>query len=125
MEFLVIYETNHKENETFIHYCQWTGNENELNKLIQLIEKADYEELWGGDYSSVWVARNKCIPESAVDAHIGLDDPNGYSKMFVKHTGTFKCPKIDESLNEYELARELDQLFYGGRESFSYCFSDC
>ena len=127
MEFIVIYETNHKENEMFIHYCQWTGNEKEMMKLLKYIELADYEELDGGDYSSVWAATNKRIPESAVDAHVGLDDPNGYDKLFNKHAGSFRCPDFgDEDCSEdekpYKIARYLDEMFYGGRGYFSKLF---
>lgn len=127
MEFIVIYETNHKENEMFIHYCQWTDNEEEIAKFLKYIELADYEELYGGDYSSVWAATNKRIPESAVDAHMGLDDPNGYSKLFNKHVGKFTCPEImDDDWTEedkpYKIAGELDEMFYGGREYFSKLF---
>lgn len=126
MEYLVIFETNHKENETFVHYCQWTGNEAELIKLIGYIGEADYEELYGGDYSSVTAAMNKRIPEAAVDAHVGLDDPNGYDAMFQKHKGTFLCPYFEDEDEEstpddqrpYEIAKWLDEMFYGGRGYF-------
>jgi hypothetical protein len=126
MEFLVIYEFNHKENEMFIHYCQWAGNEAELTKLMGFIERADWDEM-GGDYSSVSVARNKRVPESAVDAHIGLEDPNGYSRLFEKHTGKFVCPDFDEDedlddeenrRHPHDLASDLDRFFYGGSGLF-------
>lgn len=128
MEFLVIYETNHKESEMFIHYCQWTGNEKAMEKLLTYISLADYEELDGGHYSSVWAAFNKRIPESAVDAHMGLDDPNGYSRFFNKHVGQFTCPDLlddeeeDDDEKPFTIARALHEMFYGGREYFSKLF---
>ena len=125
MEYIVIFERNHKEEETFLHYCQWTGNEEELGKLVKYIEKANYEELDGGDYSSIWVATNKRVPESAVDAHVGLSDPNGYAAMFQKHKGKFTCPDFEIEAGdeeEYELARALDELFYGGQSRFPKLF---
>jgi hypothetical protein len=96
MEFIIIFETNHKEEEMFIHYCQWTGNEVELRKFIKYIKEANFWELDGSDHSSLAAATNKRIPESAVDAHIGLRDPNGYDHMFQKHVGKFTCPNLDD-----------------------------
>ncbi len=105
MEFIIIFEHNHKEDEHLIHYCQWTGNEAELGKLFTVLENADYEELLGGDYSSFWYSSVK-IPESAVDIHMKIEDP------FRKHTGTFVCPGFRE--DPYKTAKDLHR-FYNGR----------
>ena len=106
MEFVIIFEHNHKENEHLIHYCQWTGNEVELEKLFAALLNADYEELLGGDYSSFWYSSVK-IPESAVNIHMEIEYP------FYKHTGKFVCPEFSEY--SYEIAKELDERYYGGR----------
>ncbi len=105
MEFIIIFEQNHKEDEHLIHYCQWTGNEAELEKLFMVLENADYEELLGGDYSSFWYSSVK-IPESAVDIHMKIEYP------FYKHTGTFVCPSFRE--DPYKAAKDLHR-FYAGR----------
>jgi hypothetical protein len=106
MEFIIIFEENHKDHENYIHYCQWTGNEEELFKLIVAIDNADYEELLGGDYSSFYTSDVK-IPEAAVDAHMKI------KFMFYKHTGKFTCPSL--STDSYEVARDLDHYYYRGR----------
>lgn len=139
--FRVIYETNYKENETFLHYCQYTGNEKELDMFCDIINHACFDEL-DGDVVKFYVGYNKLIPESAVDAHIGLDSPNGYAHMFQKHTGKFKCPRLeaiwhdddDEEINlerararldnadSHRIARELDEWLYSTK--IVYYFSD-
>ena len=130
--FRVIYEQNNKEEETFIHYCQYTGNEAELDKFCKIINRSLAQDLYG-DFSEFYAARNKLIPESAVDAHIGIIDINCYARMFQKHTGSFKCPEFesyDEELDDGakfyekgdELARELDELLYSCK--IGYLFSD-
>ena len=111
MEFILVVETNHKENEEFLHYCQWTGNEEELKKLFTLFEKADYETLLGGDYSSFWFS-TITISESAVDEHVKIKDFGSYCHMFQKHTGKFVCPDFDTE-DEFDIAVRLDKYFYG------------
>lgn len=108
MQFITIIETNHKENETFIHYCQWTGNEEELEKLVKFIEFALYDDMYG-DYSSFCVSR-KTISEAAVNEHLGLGY-GCYDHMFQKHVGVFKCPEFDQT-DEFEAAKNLDDCFY-------------
>ena len=112
MDFVIVFEENHKDNEHYIHYCQWTGNEQDLDELLYAIQQADYEELLGGDYSSFWCSY-VTIPEAAVDAHMKVDP-----SMFKKHTGKFVCPKFSDDC--YEVARELDDLYYRGRLGHSF-----
>jgi hypothetical protein len=113
MKFIVILETNHKENESYIHYCQWDGNETELQKLLNVIEFACYDDMYG-DYSDFVCSRN-FISESAVDEHIQLKEFNSYDHMFQKHVGVFKCPEFDylRDGDEYEAAKMLDDCLYG------------
>jgi hypothetical protein len=106
MEFVIIFEENHKDHEYLMHYCQWTGNEAELGKLFTAIDNADYEELLGGDYSSFDYSDVK-IPESAVDVHVQI------KYTFYKHTGKFVCPEFSE--DSYKIAKELDERYYRGR----------
>lgn len=117
MEYIIVLEHNHKEDETWLFYCQWTSNEEELEKLAKAIETADTEDL-SGDYASFSVSRVK-IPESAVDIHCSISDFCGYIHMFQKCEGTFTCPEF--SKDPYERAKELDECYYHGRlrESFS------
>jgi hypothetical protein len=117
MEYIIVLEHNHKEDETYVFYCQWTGNEQEMEKLAKAIETADTEDL-SGDYASFSVSRVK-IPEAAVDTHCSISDFCGYIHMFQKCEGTFQCPDFSE--DPYERAKELDDYYYHGklREDFS------
>jgi hypothetical protein len=114
MQFITILETNHKENEIFIHYCQWTGNEEELGKLLKIIEFADPSNM-SGDFCDFCYSEKK-VSEGAVDEHIRL----GYgcfAHTFQKHTGVFKCPDIkeEEVEDKYKAAQMLDECFYACR----------
>ncbi len=110
MDYILIVEKNYKENESYLLYCQWTGNEVELEKLINVIETAEYE--MSGDYSVLQVSR-KLIPETAVDAHVCIKDFGDYIHMFQKCKGTFLCPEFSES--PFQAARELNRMFWHGR----------
>lgn len=111
MDYIIILEHNHKEDETYVLYCQWTGNEEQLEKLVKVIETADPEDL-SGDYASFSVSRVK-IPEAAVDVHCSIKDFGGYIHMFQKCKGTFTCPEF--SKDPYEIAKELDDYYYHGK----------
>jgi hypothetical protein len=111
-EFVMFFEKNHKENELFIYYLQWNGNEEELTKLNTILSKALYDDMYG-DYSFVMMDINTKIPESAVDIHCKVRDPNGYWKLFTKCTGKFIYPFDEEDLeeDEYELATLMNLTF--------------
>jgi hypothetical protein len=111
MEYIIILEHNHKENDTFVFYCQWTGNEVELEKLINIIKTASSDGMYG-DYASFSTSRVK-IPETAVDIHCSINEFGNYMKMFQKCKGTFTCPEFSE--DKYELAIQLDKYFNHGR----------
>ncbi len=111
MQFITIVETNHKENETFIHYCQWDGNEVELEKLFKMINFACYDDM-AGDYSDFYGRIDIKLPESMVDEHVKLKY-GCFDYMFQKHVGVFKCPDFGENDDDpYEVARSLDDIFY-------------
>lgn len=113
MQFVLVLEHNHKEEEVFLHYCQWNGNEIELTKLFIYIERANYENM-GGDYSSFQYSQ-KILTEDAIDQHVAIQGFNSYSSMFQKHTGKFVCPDFDGYENGEDIARKLDRLFYACR----------
>jgi len=116
LEFVVLYEKNHKENELFIFYLQWTGKEENITKLHKITSKAEYDDMYG-DYSWIGVDIDVKIPESAVDLHCKLWDPNGYNRLFTKCTGKFIYPFDEEhiEMNEYELESLIDSTFYSCR----------
>ena len=106
-------ETNEKEdNEIALHYLQWTGNEEELTKLITVIKNATYGAI-SGDVARFEISINR-IPEAAVDAHMACVNDFGkhYNRhtFFHKHVGVFRCPEFGEEPRGYE--GELDHYFY-------------
>jgi len=107
----MVLEHNKKEDETYIFYCQWTGNELELEKLIHVIKTANPEDL-SGDVAIFEVSRTR-IPESAVNVHISIKDFGSYTNMFQKCEGTFTCSIFSE--DPHEKAIGLDDKFFGGR----------
>lgn len=118
--FVIISEKNHKENETFLFYVQLDGNETQLTQLSSILERADYDELYGGDFSEVHIHLETRLPEELVDGIINTHRKMSiynYYNMFTKCTGTFKCP-FDESVNDkdaYEIARNVDEIFYSAK----------
>jgi hypothetical protein len=117
MEYIIILEHNKKEEETYVFYCQYTGNEGEMEKLMKAIETACTDDMYG-DVALFETSRVK-IPEAAVDIHCSINDFGSYIKMFQKCKGSFTCPEFSE--DPYEIAKELDEYFYHGklREKFS------
>ncbi len=116
LEFVMLYEYNYKENELFIFYLQWTGNEEALKKLHKIISKAFFDDMYG-DFSLPTLNIKTKIPESAVDIHCQASDvidPNCFHKLFTKCTGTFHYPFEDEDLEreEFELAQLIDSVLY-------------
>jgi hypothetical protein len=112
MQFVTIIETNHKEHETFFHYCQLDGNEDELGKLMRVIDQSEYGELYG-DVCTFYCSRIP-ISEAAADEHINLDY-GSFAHMFQKHKGIFKCPRFDSIHDPYGAAKALDEYFYACR----------
>jgi hypothetical protein len=111
MEYIMILEHNKKEYETYVLYCQWTGNEVQMEKLIHTIKTADPEDLYG-DFATYEVSRTR-IPEAVVDIHVSIKEFGSYIPMFQKCEGTFICPEFSE--NPYEKASELDSAFFHGK----------
>ena len=103
LEFVVFYERNHKENEIFVFYLQWTGNEAELTRLAACLSEADFSELHG-DFVEVALDLRVKLPESVVDTHCQLKHTlNSFHPMFTKCVGVFRCP-----LDETDVAAEAD-----------------
>jgi hypothetical protein len=109
--FAVIVEFNHKERETFIHYCKRDGNEEALGKLMRAIQKADPDTIHGdvSTFTCAWGV----VPEEAVDVHVLLRELGTYDHMFHKHVGILTCPEFSD--DPQEIARKLDEHFYGCR----------
>jgi len=111
MSFITFKENNNKENETFIFFLQYDGNEEQLKKLNDIISKTDFSDL-NGDYSTFEIEIETMISEEAVNQIIKVD-LGCFSKLFNKCSGEFKFPsELFEELNESEMAFKLDELFY-------------
>jgi hypothetical protein len=112
MEYITFIEKNHKENETFIFYLQYTGNEEELQKLSNLIEEADFSSF-RGDYSDFTMDVEHRISEDAVDQHCKLGYV-GYTYMFQKANGKFEYPFDDEPITN----DILHDAFFGAKITY-------
>ena len=115
LEFVMFLERNTKENELFIFYLQWTGNEEALTKFEAIINKAKYEEMFG-DYVILALDTDIKFPESAVNLHCSNKYyVNCYFRLFSKCSGRFtyfdKPNIITKEQNDYKLARLLDSDF--------------
>jgi len=109
MEYITFIERNHKENESFIMFLQWTGNEEMLTKLRDYIVSADPSNMCG-DYSEFEMDIKNKVSESTVNEMIKLDY-GSYSNMFQKASGKFVYSALDEMDSE-EKAHQLDEHFY-------------
>ncbi len=120
MEYIAIVERNIYCMSTTILYCQWTGNEAEMEKLLKFIEVTDAANLDLGDEVTTFKASRQRIPEAAVDIHVGLTElgKNGYydeclseattfEPLFVKCSGKFVFPERKfKGLTSYESDKE-------------------
>jgi hypothetical protein len=94
-EFVVFVEKNYHENETFLFYLQWTGNEDAIRLLEQNVKSVDYDDYPG----SLTLDTSIKITEDAVDQMCKVDAANSYHKMFTKCTGVFTCTFEDRDVN--------------------------
>jgi hypothetical protein len=84
MEFICFFEKSEKEEETYVHFLQFTGNEKQLKKFSVAIEKAHSKS-----YS---IDIENRVSERTVDDMMRVNGPNSYAPFFVKHVGKFKSP---------------------------------
>jgi len=112
--YVVFVENYQKDNQVFVNYLQYTGNEAEIAKLYKIVSAVEEEgfELYG-DLSSFEMKIENPIPEDAVDAHINQE--LSLYVRFRKVDGKFICHfDLDDEM--YDLsARALDNYFYGGQ----------
>lgn len=118
--FVMALEKNTKENELFIYYVQWNGNEEELTKLFEILKKQSWDDLYG-EYCTMSLNITEKLPENIVDiickSHREIDI-NCYHRMFSKCTGKFTNPISEESvhgLDECQIASLVDQTFWSCR----------
>jgi hypothetical protein len=111
-KYIMFLEKNQKEDDHFIFYLQFNGNEGEIAKLKNVVDTADYEEL-NGDVSYFYINTDNLISQKSVDEHIANKSFGNWAKMFQVCTGimTFDDEEYRD-LSPYEIARKLDEDFY-------------
>lgn len=143
MEYIAILEKKIERGEIFVLYCQWTGNEAELEKLAKAMDSTNRDPE---DHITAFTFSRQRLPESVVDLHLGITefqvsvwkDMGGGDNfeevslpMFTKCSGTFvfpekafqKCLENDfsddedeeEEAGETDRALAMDELFSGLR----------
>jgi hypothetical protein len=120
LEFVVMISTNPKEQEVYLHYLQWTGNEERLTFLDSLLCNCDFEDVYERRNTimcPLHIDIEHKLPESAVDAHVKISDINSYSRMFTKCTGEFNFNPNEQEKEEllqmdpYKLGEYLCDMF--------------
>jgi hypothetical protein len=106
MEYITFIERNHKEGEVFLSYLQYTGNEDELQKLEKFMSGSK-TDLRGGHCSEFQINLDVRFSVDVVDQMCKL--PYGeYARMFEKVSGKFKFPLED---TEGDTALRMDEMF--------------
>jgi hypothetical protein len=114
IQFITLHEYNSKEEESFIHFLQYTDNEENINNLAEVILDADNYEL-AGDFVRFEIDIRNIISEKTVDEMIKCRF-GSYYYMFSKCIGKMKHPfdNKDEvnNLSDYDKAILLNEMFF-------------
>lgn len=117
MKFILLQEFNTKENESFIYFMQYTGNEKTIDSFAEFISKADYGNLEGGEYVKFEIDSKNLVSENTADEMIKCNF-GSYSYMFSKLTGKMVDPFNEDSVEDMkgdEIATLLNDEFFGNR----------
>ena len=117
MKFILLHEFNTKENESFIYFMQYTGNEKTIASFAEFISKADYGNLDGGEYVKFEIDTKNLVSENTADEMIKCNF-GSYSYMFSKLTGKMVDPFNEDSVEDMEgdeIATLLNHEFFGNR----------
>ncbi len=111
-KYVMFMEKNHKEGDNFIFYLQYNGNEEEIVKLKNVVETANFDDLYG-DVSYFYIDTDNLISQSSVDEHIVNTSFGNWGPMFQVCNGkmTFNDEEYRE-LDASEIAKKLDEDFY-------------
>lgn len=107
--FVKFRETNDLEGESWNFWLQLDGNEEQLNKLSDLLDADEYEESFSVDMKNA-------IPESEVDILVKHSE-SGYMHDHNKVTGKFELP---ESTGDYDDDSDfyIDVFYKGGIKDY-------
>lgn len=87
MEFVLLCKHNRKDKSSFLYYCQWTGNEEQLGRLLHIVRQADIHDV-PAQIEGSFVK----IPEAVVDLHVKMLSTSA------KYVGRFTCPDFEENM---------------------------
>jgi len=116
-KFILLHEFNTKENESFIYFMQYTGNEETIASFADFVSKADYDDMEGGDYVKFEIDTENKVSENTADEMIKCNF-GSYSHMFSKLTGKMVDPfrgGSAEDMEGDEIATRLSDKFFGNR----------
>lgn len=109
MMFILLHEFNTKENESFIYFIQYTGNEKIIASFANFILKANYDNLEGGDYVKFEIDTKNLVSENTANEMINCKF-GSYSYMFSKLTGKMLDPfnKDSDSDSDSDSVEDMD-----------------
>lgn len=111
-KYVIFLEKNQKEDDHFIIYLQFNGNEYEIAKLKNVVDTADYDDL-GEDLSYFYIDTDNFISQKSVDEHVANKNFGNWDKMFQVCTGMITFDDEDyRDLTPAEMARKLNEDFY-------------
>ena len=116
-KFVLLHEFNTKENESFVYFIQYTGNEKTLTSFADFISKANYDNMDGGEYVKFEIDTKNLVSENAADEMIKCNF-GSYNYMFSKLTGKMAYPfheDSSENMEGDEIATLLNNEFFGNR----------
>ena len=116
-KFVLLHEFNTKENESFVYFIQYTGNEKTLTSFADFISKANYDNMDGGEYVKFEIDTKNLVSENTADEMIKCNF-GSYSYMFSKLTGKMVDPFYGDSSEDMEgdeIATLLNDEFFGNR----------
>ena len=106
-QYVVLRENCNKEQETFLWFLQWTGNEEELRKLDKYITGLGEQEFYG--HTSIYsldIAHPVSKQTAEEMCQVGLWDYMGSPNML---SGRFKGLGLNYDKPDVQ---ELDEVFY-------------
>ncbi len=97
LKFVRFNETNDHEGETWTFWLQVNGNEDQLDKLWNLLDEANVDGDEDFDFE-LFNHAEQTVPEEHVDALVEHGNRDGYMAEHHKVTGKLVCP---DSIGEY------------------------
>jgi len=116
-KFVLLHEYNTKENESFVYFMQYTGNEETIASFADFLSKADYDNMDGGEYVKFEIDTKNFVSENTADEMIKCNF-GSYNYMFSKLTGKMVSPFHGDSSEDMEgekIATLLNDKFFGNR----------